>query len=361
MAHETWKPLPSSGGVYAISDLGRVRRETGGRGTRAGTIRKPARNTEGYLKVTLSIGNVQTQPLVHTLVLEAFVGPKPPGMVTNHKNGNKTDNRLVNLEWCTPSANNAHAYRTLDRKRQRGQDHGASKLTDAQAVYIRARARAGARYTDLARELGVVEQQVSRIARGLSWAWLNEKCPPVGVGPDVWPRPDLTDAPEWKAVPSSPSYEVSLAGEVRRLFPRETGTFHEAVPQYGDGHGYSQINGTLNGVRTTRKVHLLVAEAFLGPLPPGYQVNHQNGIKTDNRVENLGYLTPQANALHAVHVLKRKVARGEARSDFTNAKIREIRRRVAAGESRASVGRAFKRSDHQIGLIVARKSWAHVE
>ena len=47
--------------------------------------------------------------LFRSLVLEAWIGPRPEGMVTNHKNGDKTDNRLENLEYVTQTENMKHA------------------------------------------------------------------------------------------------------------------------------------------------------------------------------------------------------------------------------------------------------------
>ena len=50
--------------------------------------------------------------------------------------------------------------------------------------------------------------------------------------------------------------------------------------------------------------HHLVAAAFLGPRPLGMQINHKNGIKTDNYFTNLEYVTPSQNSWHAYHILK---------------------------------------------------------
>jgi hypothetical protein len=60
--------------------------------------------------------------MVHQLVLEAFVGPRPRGMESCHNNGNQTDNRLVNLRWDTKSENN------LDRVRHGTHSESSKKL-----------------------------------------------------------------------------------------------------------------------------------------------------------------------------------------------------------------------------------------
>ena len=65
--------------------------------------------------------------LVHQLVLKAFVGPKPEGMVCNHKDGNKKNNCIDNLEYCTQQYNNQHALDTGLRKMPSGNSHWNGK------------------------------------------------------------------------------------------------------------------------------------------------------------------------------------------------------------------------------------------
>ena len=65
----------------------------------------------GYLAVALWDGNEYTYPRIHRLVAQLFI-PNPENKPqVNHINGNKQDNRLVNLEWCTVSENSIHAYK----------------------------------------------------------------------------------------------------------------------------------------------------------------------------------------------------------------------------------------------------------
>jgi hypothetical protein len=67
-------------------------------------------HTQGYRQVNLKTTKGFRTRLVHVLVLETWVGPRPEGMVTNHKNGDKTDNRLENLEYVTQTENMKHSY-----------------------------------------------------------------------------------------------------------------------------------------------------------------------------------------------------------------------------------------------------------
>lgn len=82
----------------------------------------------GYPHVSLSQDNVRRDFTVHSLVLLTFVGPKPPGQLCRHLNGDPTDNRLENLRWGTPRENEADK-RAHGRIRQ-GEGVGNSKLTD---------------------------------------------------------------------------------------------------------------------------------------------------------------------------------------------------------------------------------------
>lgn len=115
---ELWKPIKNYEGVYEVSSLGRVRRVSGFVNSgirhsekvwRNGHILKQHKKRNGYLAVDLSKNNIVKTISVHRLVAEAFL-PKIEGKtVVNHKNCNKHDNRVENLEWCTAEENREHA------------------------------------------------------------------------------------------------------------------------------------------------------------------------------------------------------------------------------------------------------------
>lgn len=91
---------------------------------------------------------------------------------------------------------------------------------------------------------------------------------------------------EWREIEGHPGYEVSSEGRVRGPWGLRALT--------DNGFGYLKLNLQ----NKTLKVHQLVANAFLGPVPEELVVAHKNGIKTDNRAENLQVTTRHANALH---------------------------------------------------------------
>lgn len=101
---EHWVNLPSPYQKYQVSSFGRVRS-----GHFGGRILKPGQKTQGgYLQVSLSANGRVKNFLVHRLVLLAFVGESP--LHVNHKNFNKQDNHIRNLEYVTVSKNIIHSY-----------------------------------------------------------------------------------------------------------------------------------------------------------------------------------------------------------------------------------------------------------
>ena len=108
MLIEIWRDVKGYGGLYQVSNLGRVKSNT--KELHLNT------NTYGYKHVTLSKGNVQKTALVHRLVASAFID-NPLGLPQiNHKDGDKSNNASSNLEWVTQKSNNLHAIKTNLRK-----------------------------------------------------------------------------------------------------------------------------------------------------------------------------------------------------------------------------------------------------
>ena len=94
---ERWRPISGCDG-YEVSDHGRVR------SSRGLLACKPGRG--GYRFAYMKIDRRTLSRKISHLVLETFLGPRPEGMYACHTNGNKTDDRLCNLRWDTPSGNN---------------------------------------------------------------------------------------------------------------------------------------------------------------------------------------------------------------------------------------------------------------
>jgi hypothetical protein len=159
---------------YRISRDGVVQ-SCWGRGRRDwqnGTWRplKPIPRRGGYLTVNLSRSGQKSIRYIHSLVLEAFVGPRPPGLIGCHNDGDRTNNRLGNLRWDTYKANEADKVRhgTLVR----GSAAGRSKLREDQVLEIRTRRSQGVPILHLAAQYGVSHQAVRAIVQRKTWRHL---------------------------------------------------------------------------------------------------------------------------------------------------------------------------------------------
>ena len=121
---------------------------------------------DGYCKVRLTTLDGRHTYSVHRLVLENF---KPvDGMEqlqVNHKDGNKQNNNLSNLEWCTCKENIEHAI----NNNLRAKINGSAKLTHEQVIEIYRRANNGERNIDLAKEFSVYEDTIGKIKNKKTW------------------------------------------------------------------------------------------------------------------------------------------------------------------------------------------------
>lgn len=110
---EEWKDIKGFEGWYQVSNLGNVRRIAPVNGSPRCRNLKPWINTRGYSHITLNVHCKKTVFRLHRLVAEHFIG-KPNELQTdvNHIDGNKQNNAVSNLEWCTRSENMKHAIKT---------------------------------------------------------------------------------------------------------------------------------------------------------------------------------------------------------------------------------------------------------
>jgi hypothetical protein len=105
---EKWKPIPGYEGFYSVSSLGRVQSDRYYKCSWPGKEIKPGLSPK-YKRVTLTKNGSRKNASIHTLVCLAFIGPRPKGYVVNHKDSNKLNNELSNLEYVTASQNVHHA------------------------------------------------------------------------------------------------------------------------------------------------------------------------------------------------------------------------------------------------------------
>lgn len=148
----------------------------------------PVRRQWGHQTVNLSRGGKKISRPVHRLVLEAWVGPCPEGLICCHNNGLPWDNRVENLRWDSYQANADDALR--HGTRARGARCGATKLAEDDVVQIRRLGAEGEAIGDLAVRFGVTRDNIKAIVYHRSWRHLTDghDIGPADVeGPRRWP------------------------------------------------------------------------------------------------------------------------------------------------------------------------------
>jgi hypothetical protein len=114
---EIFKDIKGYEGIYQISNLGNVKSYKKNRVK----IRIPTKNTNGYLCLGLRKNNKRKMYLIHRLISEYFIENKNNKPYINHIDGNKLNNNINNLEWCTQKENVNHSWKI-----------GLSKISDYQ-------------------------------------------------------------------------------------------------------------------------------------------------------------------------------------------------------------------------------------
>ena len=266
---------------WQVSSEGRCR-------TSRGTITYGSLNPSGYCVVMIR-GSVFR---VHRLVAHAFHGP-PLGEAAeevNHIDGNRSNNRLDNLEWATPSQNVRHSYANLPRQSWIPSRHrpalirpiGSQEWTRFSSVKLASEATGQPYKTLYARcsrdaQVDGYEYSMAPVqpAEHSGEDWKPMKCPRTGL------------LVEGRA--------VSSWGRIRS----KRGHLYFGSLQK-DGYFRTELTQGSRRRKCKEYVHRLVAASFLGlpPSPEHFQINHKDGNNSNNAVENLEYVTPAENIAH---------------------------------------------------------------
>ncbi|MED0951988.1 NUMOD4 domain-containing protein [Bacillus cereus] len=240
-----WKPIKNFEGLYEVSNFGRVKRleriivrKNGTTLINKELIKKPTLDLHGYLRTLLHNGEKKSMKGIHRLVAEVFIeNPENKGIV-NHKDSNRQNNHVNNLEWVTQKENIQHAFASGNMKRKQ------QKSIEFQPI----------------------EGEV----------WKN-----------------ITGYDE--------SYQISNLGRVKSfqtVFGEKKGSKKAKLRRLSNKGGYLSIGLNKDKKQSHFYVHVLVANEFIpNPYNKPY-VNHINSNPSDNRVENLEWATHSENMRH---------------------------------------------------------------
>lgn len=161
---ETWKMVQGFP-MYDVSDKGNVRSY---QTDRRSCFLKPILTNDGYFRVALYRDSEQHLKQVHRLVLEAFVSLRPEGLETNHKDGDKINNHLENLEWISHRGNICHAY-AIGLRTQIGEKNNQAKLKNGELWLIKRLLWFELKQKKIAKMFKVGRVAITDIKRERSW------------------------------------------------------------------------------------------------------------------------------------------------------------------------------------------------
>ena len=267
---EEWRIIEQSSN-YEISNCGEVRNKTTNNILKSGLL-------GGYLTITLITNNKKVILKIHRLVAESFLVCNDETYVVNHKDGNKINNRLENLEWVSRSENAKHAFRL-------GLNKG-KKIKVCQYTLDNVFIREYDSPSYVENEMGIFSTHILSVCRG------NRKT----AGGYIWKYVDgyiePEPVPDGKIMTEFPNYIITNDGKVYNSQRKRYLILKNHV------NGYMGVSLSNEIKNKSYNVHRLVALLFLDN-PNNYpEVNHIDFDKTNNKVENLEWISKSDNIKH---------------------------------------------------------------
>lgn len=265
---------------YSVSNLGTVKNNT------TNKLLKPKINN-GYYIVSIKNNNKYTNVYIHRLVAITFLDNNENKLTVNHKNHNKLDNKIENLEWATMNEQNIH-------KRKRENTPGRKVLQyDLDMNFIKS--------FNTVREAGksINQEQnssnISKVCKGNLESYMNF----------IWKynQEDILENEIWKElIYGDHIFKVSSYGRIMNK---------NGHCSYGslENSGYLRTSSTLNKQIMKKFVHVLVAEAFITKPNDNENliVNHKDSDKSNNKLQNLEWVTFSENSKHSFENKKQNV------------------------------------------------------
>ncbi len=315
----------------------------------------------GYERLTLSNNGKTKSFALHRLLAEAFIPNLCGKLYVNHINGIKTDNRLENLEWCTQQENTKHAYKTGLIKGQKNYNK-KSKLNDTQILEIY---YAEGSCTKIAKYFNISHTSVLNIKNkkskheilnnlqttNIQYRYLKEE--DLKYDNKILKKDDQLLSSVNTLIFKDGKYTIDKKGNIYNM------TTKKYLKPHQTKQGYLKIALYVNGGQHTYLVHRLVGMVFMENPINKPVVNHINGIKNDNRVENLEWCTQQENTKHAY---KTGLNNGHVGEKNGNSKLKEkdIIQIYYSEENDTELSKKYQTSQTNISNIRNKKRWKGV-
>lgn len=174
----------------------------------------------------------------------------------------------------------------------------------------------------------------------------------------------------WLPIPSYEGlYEVSNCGAVRSFHSNNHRPTHSRISNTPrvlklNPHkkGYMTVTLCLiSGKKKKWLVHQLVAATFIGECPKGMEINHKDGVKSNNHADNLEYMTRQDNIIHKVNVLGKSRGEGQWLAKLNATQVLEIRKKYRTGSvSQKELSMIYSVHYDTINKIVTYINWKHL-
>ena len=266
MTDEEWRNFPEIDGrsfsKYEVSSLGQIRNKE----TRYVFSVRP--NSDGYIRNTFYDNKGKRKDIyVHNIVAKAFLGePKSNNLTPDHINREPTDNRIVNLRWATQKQQVANS----DRSKCRAIGQPVIQYTMKMKEIKR-----WSNITTASNDTGIHRSNIGKACKG--------KLKHTGGFKWSYERQNL-DGEIWKDYEPF-GVQVSNMGRIKPL--------HCHII-YGSKNGPYLVYG-----KPQKRVHVMVAEAFLPNPENKPEVNHKDKDGTNNKLENLEWVTKSENGVHS--------------------------------------------------------------
>jgi len=284
---EIWKQLviDNINYDYEVSNLGNIRSFS-----RKKILKGSLRN--GYLGVSISKNNIKKTYDIHQLVILTFIGKKEHDLiVVNHKNGIKTDNRFENLEYCTRTMNTKHAIDNNLLPKITKKVNKLDPITFKILETYNSMLEAGEANNIDARHISCVCKGKRKTTGGYAWEYVND----INIL-------KIQEDSNHKQILNWENYLISKDGKVysKRL---EKYLEPKTLP-----NGYQSVKLCNNKIMRDYYIHVLVGEHYL-EMPKIDRkllvINHKDGNKKNNNLNNLEWATQTENMNHYQTVLKK--------------------------------------------------------